>query len=213
MQFSCPLKSLMYALLLLPTPLLAQKSVKESQPSSLSITNESVAEHTFTLDSVRSVLLDEVRIESKQKSPKEKLEEAKQEYRDAYIKGTYNKHLKLRADEKTKSTTLTLLNLDMAYKRFSKSGKNARKLQRSIQYDYEQAEIDYKYTSQLVKNLTGLEGNDLVYFMQQNRPTYALISQGADYDLIIFIKKSYANYRPNSTLLSDLPLEPKIESK
>lgn len=212
MQLPWPLKSLIYTLILLSIispSLLAQKSVEVSQRSFFSVGNDLVAEHTSLSDSVKNILLEEVHIKNKQKSPKDKLQEARLQYRDAYTKGSYDKHLKLSVDDKTMAPKLSLVNLDAAYKQFSKSGKNARKLQRSIQYDYEQAEIDHKYTSQLVRRLTGLKGEELVDFMQQNRPTYTLINQGADYDLIIFIKKNYAAYCSSNTLLSDLPLESK----
>lgn len=77
------------------------------------------------------------------------------------------------------------------YNLFSKQAKNARKLHRAIEVDYNEAEIDHRYTPSLVSNLTGLTEKELIHFMKNYRPTYEFVNKASDYEMIVFIKKSY----------------------
>lgn len=71
-------------------------------------------------------------------------------------------------------------------------GRDAANERHFIQYTKDEAEgaaIDKRYTSQLVKRVTGLSDDDITKFMQQYRPSYEDIKQWNDYDLINHIKK------------------------
>jgi len=79
------------------------------------------------------------------------------------------------------------LNLDKIY---SKSEKQRMKFI-DFYYDLEKQEyINYRFTPQLVSNLTGLKDEDLSMFMQQYRPTYQwLRAHPTDEDLMYYINE------------------------
>ncbi len=150
----------------------------------------------------REVHLQEVIIRDRKKLPKEKLAEARSDYSDPNLYGNTRKTTVMRTIINRIRSPVTIL-----YSLFSKRAKNMYKLQGTIEADYREAEIDYRYTAHVVTKLTGLTGKTLLDFMAHYRPSYEFISKASDYDLILFIKKSYQQYHQNTsaTLVSDSP--------
>ena len=146
--------------------------------------------------------LPEVIIRDTRKSPKEKLEETKSDYNDPYLYGDHK--IKPKIGQKSMISFSLISSL---YNKFSKRAKNAHKLDRIIESDYQQAEVDYRYTPHLVTNLTALTGTALLDFMTQYRPTYEFVSKATDYDMLIFVKKSYQQYRESH---STIPMAPSL---
>ena len=81
------------------------------------------------------------------------------------------------------------ISIDALYSHFSRAGKNARKLQKTLVRDYYADIVDSRFTKDLVTKYTGYEGQQLDQFMIDNRPTYEFIKYASEYDVIKFIQK------------------------
>ncbi|MFD1769247.1 hypothetical protein [Sphingobacterium suaedae] len=99
------------------------------------------------------------------------------------------------------------LSIGSIFNMLSKEGKNARRLTKLIQLEYEENVIDSKFTPDLVHNLTGLSGEHLKNFMSNYRPTYYFVSVASPYELTAYIKSKYEIFKlnPNLRFLPKLP--------
>lgn len=146
-----------------------------------------------------SIWLKEVHIMAK-KSPNQELEQKKIDFESAYKKGDPGSFF-------SSGSGGVGLSIDALYSLISKEGKDARRLQEIIERDYRDAIIDYRFTIFVVKNLTQLEDSDLSDFMFQYRPSYYFILNSSDYELGIYVKKCFEEYKrnPNSRRVQELP--------
>jgi len=124
------------------------------------------------------------------RSPEELLKERQREYSSVYSRGSGGSLLSV-------GPTGAGLNIDALYKLISRDGKNARRLQEIIERDYRESVIDYRFTSELVSRTTGLKGEKLQDFMLQYRPSYFFILGSNEYNLVFYIRTSYAQYLRN----------------
>jgi hypothetical protein len=99
------------------------------------------------------------------------------------------------------------LSIDALYSLFSRQGKNARNLQKTIDRDFKDLVIDYRYTPALIQQVIGLTGAKAKDFMQQYRPAYSFVLEANDYDMIRFIQESYRRYRQNPAAYRLPPLK------
>lgn len=139
-----------------------------------------------------SILLKEVIIRDSTLSAQERLNKNKEDYKDIYRKGSSKDILQIGGANKTGGVGL---GIDALWNLLSREGKNARHLQEIIERDYREQMIDYRYSARLVNSVTGLSGDSLRDFMQQYRPSYNLIIEGTDYQLIQFIQDSFKRYK------------------
>lgn len=151
-----------------------------------------------------SIMLKEVSIVAR-KSPQEVLEQKKEDYNIAYRRGDPGSLL-------SSGHSGAGLSIDALYSILSREGKNARYLQEIIERDYQNDIIDYRYTPEFVHANTGLEGDALEEFMLQYRPSYYFVLQSNDYQLALFVRQSYRQYRQNPEArslpsLEEIPIE------
>lgn len=139
-----------------------------------------------------SIWLREVHVMGKM-SPREAYEQARKENSEAYRRGNTGPLL-------SSGSTGAGLSINALYSLLSKEGKNARYLQRIIERDYRDALIDYRFTPTLVSSLTQLSGAQLENFMFEYKPSYYFILNSNDYELGIYIKKSFEAYKKNPNL-------------
>lgn len=151
-----------------------------------------------------SILLKEVYIKDSLKSPQKQLEETQEQYRDAYRKGNPGDIISVGGANGLGGAGLSV---DALYSLLSKEGKNARYLQEIIERDYRESIINYRFTKQAVRNITGLEGEKLRDFMEQYRPSYYFILEANDYSLLKYIKECYKQYIKNPAAYRLPPLE------
>lgn len=76
----------------------------------------------------------------------------------------------------------------------SKARKRKEKFGEQLAYWEKEKHIDYRYNPELVAKLTSLESPELDTFMLAYRPSYNFLLSASDYDLMLFIKQSYAKY-------------------
>lgn len=155
-----------------------------------------------------SILLQEVTVSDSLLSPQERLNKTRKEYGGIYRKGDPQDLLQLGTANRPGGAGL---GIDALYSLLSREGKNARYLQEIIERDYKDNIIDYRYTSALVKSVTGLTDEKLKDFMQQYRPSYYFILEAGDYALIKYIKESFRQYQMNPSLNRLPPLVPEYK--
>ena len=89
----------------------------------------------------------------------------------------------------------TAINLD---KLFSKKDKNRTKAYNTFDYLEKQAYIDYRFSSELVAQYTGLKGDSLVTFMRQYTPSFDwLRNHPTDEDIVYYINDSLKGFAKN----------------
>jgi hypothetical protein len=86
----------------------------------------------------------------------------------------------------------TAINLD---KFFNKKEKNRTKAYNTFDYLEKQAYIDYRFSSELVAQYTGLKGDSLIAFMQQYTPSFEwLRAHPTDEDVVYYINDSLKTF-------------------
>lgn len=90
------------------------------------------------------------------------------------------------------------IGIDALYNAFSRSGRNAAKLRETIEQDYHQKEIDYRFNRVFVANVTRLKDQQLTDFMQRYRPGYTQVKTASDYDFITSIKANLRRFLRSS---------------
>lgn len=94
------------------------------------------------------------------------------------------------------------LSIDALYNMFSREGRNATRLRATIDRDYRENVIDYRFNRTLVGTITRLDGAKLTDFMFKYRPPYYLVLNATDYDFIKYIRSSYKRYLRNPEAFS-----------
>jgi hypothetical protein len=98
------------------------------------------------------------------------------------------------------------VSIDALYNLFSNSGRNAARLRETIENDYRQNVIDYRFNKAFVGSITGLKDYRLADFMQKYRPGYYLTKNSSDYEFISSIKANLKRYLRNPRIYTLPPL-------
>lgn len=99
------------------------------------------------------------------------------------------------------------LSIDAIWGALSRSGRNAAHLRETIQKDYEQSVIDYRFNRTYVGAITNLQGEQLTNFMLRYRPGYYVVKTSSDYEFIASIKtnlKRFLRYSKRSYSIAPL---------
>ena len=83
------------------------------------------------------------------------------------------------------------------YELFGKGPAQARKFQKYSKEEMERIEISKRYNKPLVKKVTQISDEDLENFMKAFTPNVEDIRIWSDYDIVNYIKKSYAYFLDN----------------
>jgi hypothetical protein len=148
-----------------------------------------------------AIQLKEVTILDSLLDPKKRLASARSEYAKAYGSLASDDYL-------TVGPSGAGLGIDALYNLFSRSGRNARHLRETIQKDYAQNVIDYRFNKALVTRITGLKGLQLDDFMLKYRPGYFFATYSNDYEFISSIKTNLKRYQHNPRAHALAPLQP-----
>jgi len=81
-----------------------------------------------------------------------------------------------------------------AFRLFGKKNKSTSKFKSILEKDEEANYVDHLFSKEKVQQLTKLEGEDLAKFMNKYRPSILQIKKMTEYELVQYIKKSYAQY-------------------
>ncbi|APU96263.1 carboxypeptidase-like regulatory domain-containing protein [Sphingobacterium siyangense] len=152
-----------------------------------------------------TILLDEVKINSlgNYKADSLKFREefaktfnySKPKFKDIFISKNYSSNVPRHPNQASNSTA-SLISVDVLSV-ISMLGKNRTpqsKLQQKLIKEEEEQYLDNTFSKRKVQNLTGLKGDSLQTFMQLYRPNIDAAKYMSDYDIILYIKKSYHEY-------------------
>jgi hypothetical protein len=147
-----------------------------------------------------AIQLQEVKVKSVIVNPEQKLAATKRDYTKLYGVLDDRDLLSVSPGEGAG------LSIDALYNMFSREGRNAEKLRQTIQSDYHQDVIDYRFNKALVVRITGLKEPQLTEFMQRYRPGYYFVIAASEYDFDASIKANYKRYlrRPKAYALPAL---------
>jgi hypothetical protein len=98
------------------------------------------------------------------------------------------------------------LSIDALYNAWSKAGRNAAHLRETIDNDYRQDVVDYRFNKALVGRITGLKGTALTDFMNRYRPGYYFLANASEYEFITSIKANLKRYLRNPAAQALIPL-------
>lgn len=87
------------------------------------------------------------------------------------------------------------LSIDAVYNYFSKEGKNARRLIKYFEREYEDNVIDMRFSKELIRTVTGLEGEPLDNFLVRYRPSYDFVVAANHYQMVHYIKTKYEFFK------------------
>jgi hypothetical protein len=85
------------------------------------------------------------------------------------------------------------------YQLFAKGPKDARRFQKYARNELEYNAVNARYTKNLVKKTTGLDDDGAQKFMETYTPSYEDIKSWNDYQVIMYIKRSYQHYQKNKS--------------
>ncbi len=108
--------------------------------------------------------------------------------------------------------------LTALYELIGKTPGQARRFNTYYTKELQESEIDRRFNSYAITNVTGLEGNDLKNFMILYRPEYQEVAKFDEYAMINYMKKSLQVFndtgRPNAIRsLPPLPKAPDLSEK
>ncbi|WP_165798347.1 carboxypeptidase-like regulatory domain-containing protein [Chitinophaga costaii] len=82
----------------------------------------------------------------------------------------------------------------------SKARKQKEHFQHTLVTFEEEKFVDYRYNPELVARMTKLESPALDSFMIKYHPTYQFLKTATDYDLLLYIKQSYEEFKQQEAL-------------
>lgn len=87
------------------------------------------------------------------------------------------------------------ISIDAIYQSFRfKHNKLMKNFQATLVRDEQDRFIEYKFTPELVTNLTGLRDKELDLFMKKYRPSYYFLQTATEYEFYSFIKAAYREF-------------------
>lgn len=98
----------------------------------------------------------------------------------------------INADKST--ATILSINLLSVIDMLNKNKAPQSKLQKILLKDEEDEYVDRFFSPEKVSSITNLKGDSLQNFMNQYHPEIKKVKKMSDYDMISYIKKSYAEY-------------------
>lgn len=136
-------------------------------------------------------MLKQVNITDTVQNPEKRLQSTKLEYSKAYGSASNRDLLSVSPGAGAG------ISIDALWNSFSRSGRNARRLQEVIERDYHENVIDYRFNRTLVASITGLKDERLADFMQKYRPSYYTVVYDSEYQFIEYIRGCYRRYSRN----------------
>ncbi|MFZ4863610.1 hypothetical protein ACL9RF_15650 [Sphingobacterium sp. Mn56C] len=146
-----------------------------------------------TMDTLK---IDTVAIKGNEQSAEEIFENRKVDYKLIYLWG----------DTKNMITVNPLggiaINLNKLYNKFSKLGKDSRRLQRSFESEFEANRVNELWLP-LTRNKVKLNGDSLFVFETYFRPTYVWLSTATEYEKLLYLKKCMQTYVDSTAVIHE----------
>lgn len=118
--------------------------------------------------------------------------------KDAFITKSPDAHVPYSYNTAPNSTaSIVSINLLSVIGLLNKNQAPVSKLQKVLLKDEEDGYVDHVFSKSRVSALTSLKGDSLSDFMNRYRPAIKQLKEMTDYDLILYIKKSYKEFIKN----------------
>lgn len=127
----------------------------------------------------------------KELSKRQELNEALNQYRK---NGVY-------ADGKPKALSFLASPITGIYELFGKDPGRARRFKEYSKTELEHLEVSKKYNKTIVKKLTNIPDNEIEDFMSFYSPSYEIVKNWNEYDVITYINNSYKYFKENKANL------------
>jgi hypothetical protein len=147
-----------------------------------------------------AIQLQQVNIRDTLQSPLKRYLATKSEYSKAYGSNAYRDPLSLSPGSGAG------ISIDAIWNSFSRSGRNAEKLQSIIERDYHESVIDFRFNKALVSSITHLKDPQLTDFMFKYRPGYYTVITANQYEFIATIRANLKRYLRNPKAFALPPL-------
>lgn len=94
------------------------------------------------------------------------------------------------------NSTASIINFNVlkAFSLLGKKRKSTVKLKQTLLKDEESNYVDHSFSKEIVTSVTSLKGDSLINFMNQYRPAISTLKKMTGYELIQYIKNSYAAF-------------------
>lgn len=138
-----------------------------------------------------AIALKQVNVRDTALSPQKRYLATRSEYSKAYGSDAYRDLLSVSPGSGAG------ISIDAIWNSISRSGRNAAKLQETIEHDYHENQIDYRFNKTLVGSITGLKDAQLADFMRRYRPSYYMVTNQSQYDFIASIRTNFRRYLRN----------------
>jgi len=138
-----------------------------------------------------AIQLMEVTVHDTVLSPEARLAATKRDYTKVYGSLAYGDFLT------SPSSGGAGLSIDALWNSLSRSGRDAKKLRETIDNDYRQNVIDFRFNRTFVGKITLLKDQRLTDFMLRYRPGYYTTQTATDYEFIIMIRANLRRYLRN----------------
>jgi len=175
---------------------------------SLSLTKVGYGSLKTVINTLEDILLEMkpgIEIEEVVVARKSKQQEMEDILRDYEKKGIYNGG-KNRVGTYLNSPATALYNL------FGREAKNAKRFEKFMNREVNEIAVDRVFSRKIVSETTGLEGEDLINFMEIYRPSHDVAMKWGEYDLLNYISTSFkrweADGRPAPVRLPKLEIPP-----
>ena len=109
----------------------------------------------------------------------------------------FNKIFNYDAPRVIEAFNLTSINISILYEALSKEKKQKNNLQKRLVENEQYKYSTQKFSKELIKNITHLDGKELDDFYYQYMPTFDFLVEATDYEIIQYIKEKY-NQDPES---------------
>ncbi|NIG52794.1 carboxypeptidase-like regulatory domain-containing protein [Chitinophaga sp. Cy-1792] len=85
----------------------------------------------------------------------------------------------------------------------SKARKRKEEFRGQLEYWEKEKYIDYRYSPEIVGRMTKLQSPELDSFMYKYRPGYDFLNAASEYDLLLYIKNSFEEYKKGKAQATD----------
>ncbi|WP_219223483.1 carboxypeptidase-like regulatory domain-containing protein [Pedobacter antarcticus] len=165
--------------------------------------NRSKTDTLLILLKSNSIVLLEVRVKGIRNYTRDSLNKRKEyaafyaykapKFKDIFITKSLNVSTQYSPFQNSTSS-LVGVNLLSVISLLSKNNVPVSKMQKQLLKDEEYNYVDHVFSKEKVQSLTSLKGDSLQNFMNEYRPSIKELKQMTDYQLILYIKKSYDTF-------------------
>ncbi|NNU33947.1 hypothetical protein HK413_06895 [Mucilaginibacter sp. S1162] len=100
-----------------------------------------------------------------------------------------------RSNRPNNTSELVTINFLQVMRLFGKHKDKTTKLQRTLLQDEEETYISGRFSKEKIKSITHLSDDSVRIFMIRYRPAKTKVEKMNDYDMLLYIRKCYADFK------------------